>query len=95
MGAPALGGRKQRLSPVRPFQFPSALRQPYQGDCPGARPRQGPQISSRDAAGLFVILGVQVFERDRGGLGVTRSHVALADAALFVEIDLSALCVVS
>jgi hypothetical protein len=44
---------------------------------------------------LFVILGVQIFERDRRGLGVTGSHVALADAALFVEIDLSALCVVS
>jgi hypothetical protein len=44
---------------------------------------------------LFVILGVQIFERDRRGLGVTGSHVALANAALFVEIDLSALCVVS
>jgi len=42
---------------------------------------------------LLVILGVQVFDRDRRGRGVTGSHVALADAALFVEIDLSALCV--
>ena len=43
---------------------------------------------------LLVILGVQVFERNGRRLGVS-SHVPLADAALFVEIDLSALCVVS
>ena len=41
---------------------------------------------------LFVILGVQVFKRDSRRRGVTGSHVAPADAALFVEIDPSALC---
>jgi hypothetical protein len=44
---------------------------------------------------LLVIRGVQVFERNCRSRGVTGSHVALADTALFVEIDLSALCVVS